>query len=95
MGRTGGFAMSAAVPLREDFSTDDLRRLAKVSRDAGQSRRLLALGRDLRWRQPLGGHPDRRGGPADGAGLGAGLQRRRSGRPDRRQGAGTSAQAER
>ena len=35
--------MSAAVPLREDFSADDLRRLAKASRDAGQSRRLLAL----------------------------------------------------
>src|SRR3954451_22251232 len=43
MGRNRGFAMSAAVPLREDFSADDLRRLAKVSRDAGQSRRLLAL----------------------------------------------------
>lgn len=35
--------MSAAVPLREDFTADDLRLLAKASRDAGQSRRLLAL----------------------------------------------------
>lgn len=35
--------MSAAVPLREDFHADDLRRLARQSRDAGQSRRLLAL----------------------------------------------------
>ena len=35
--------MSAAVPLRPDFSVDDLRRLARASRDAGQSRRLLAL----------------------------------------------------
>lgn len=35
--------MSAAVPLREDFDADTLRRLAKASRDAGQSRRLLAL----------------------------------------------------
>jgi transposase len=35
--------MSAAVPLREDFDADDLRRLARASRDAGQSRRLLAL----------------------------------------------------
>jgi transposase len=35
--------MSAAVPLREDFRADDLRRLARASRDAGQSRRLLAL----------------------------------------------------
>jgi len=35
--------MSAAVPLRADFDADALRRLAKASRDAGQSRRLLAL----------------------------------------------------
>jgi len=32
------------VPLREDFTADDLRRLARASRNAGQSRRLLALG---------------------------------------------------
>lgn len=35
--------MSACVPLRKDFSADDLRQLARRSRDAGQSRRLLAL----------------------------------------------------
>ena len=35
--------MSSAVRLREDFTADDLRRHAKVSRDAGQGRRLLAL----------------------------------------------------
>jgi transposase len=35
--------MSAAVPLREDFDADDLRQLARASRDAGQSRRLLAV----------------------------------------------------
>ncbi len=35
--------MSVAVPLRRDFSAHDLRRLARASRDAGQSRRLLAL----------------------------------------------------
>jgi transposase len=35
--------MSAAVPLRKDVDADDLRRLARASRDAGQSRRLLAL----------------------------------------------------
>ena len=35
--------MPTAVPLREDFTADDLRRLAEASRDAGQSRRLLAL----------------------------------------------------
>jgi transposase len=31
------------VPLREDFRAGDLRRLDRASRDAGQSRRLLAL----------------------------------------------------
>ncbi len=35
--------MAAAVRLRDDFTADDLRRLAKASRDAGQIRRLLAL----------------------------------------------------
>ena len=35
--------MSAAIPLREDFAASELRQLAKASRDAGQSRRLLAL----------------------------------------------------
>lgn len=35
--------MAAAIRLRNDWTADDLRRLAKVSRDAGQTRRLLAL----------------------------------------------------
>lgn len=35
--------MSAAVPLRDDFDTATLRRLAKRSRDPAQLRRLLAL----------------------------------------------------
>ena len=35
--------MGAAIRLREDFKAVDLRCLAKASRDAGQSRRLLAL----------------------------------------------------
>jgi len=35
--------MGSAVKLREDFSAADLRRLAKRSRDANQSRRLLSL----------------------------------------------------
>jgi len=35
--------MGRAVALREDFDGPSLRRLAKSSRDAGQSRRLLAL----------------------------------------------------
>jgi len=43
MGQTKGFAMSAAIRLRDDFAVSALRHLAKASRDAGQSRRLLAL----------------------------------------------------
>ena len=35
--------MGRAVALRDDFNGSDLRRLAKGSKDAGQSRRLLAL----------------------------------------------------
>jgi len=35
--------MAAAIGLRTDFTADDLRRLAKASGDAGQTRRLLAL----------------------------------------------------
>ncbi|SFK45134.1 hypothetical protein SAMN04488125_1022 [Methylorubrum salsuginis] len=35
--------MSEAVDLREDFDADALRRRARTSRDAGQSRLLLAL----------------------------------------------------
>ncbi len=35
--------MAAAIGLRGDYTADDLRRLAKASRDAKQTRRLLAL----------------------------------------------------
>ncbi len=35
--------MAAAIQLRGDHTADDLRRLAKASRDAKQTRRLLAL----------------------------------------------------
>ena len=35
--------MGAALSLREDYSSDDLKRLARASRDANQTRRLLAL----------------------------------------------------
>ena len=35
--------MGTAVPLRDDFSAADLRRLAKRAKDASQSRRLLSL----------------------------------------------------
>ncbi len=35
--------MGAAIPLRADYDGDDLRRRARTSRDADQTRRLLAL----------------------------------------------------
>ena len=35
--------MGAAVALREDYDGPGLRRLAKATKDAGQSRRLLAV----------------------------------------------------
>jgi len=35
--------MGAAIQLRSDYTPDDLRRLARASRDAKQTRRLLAL----------------------------------------------------
>ena len=35
--------MSGAIKVRDDYSGDELRRLAAVSRDGGQSRRLMAL----------------------------------------------------
>jgi transposase len=37
------FAMAAAIPLRPDFSSADLRLNARRTRDASQARRLLAL----------------------------------------------------
>jgi transposase len=38
-----GFAMPSAVRLREDYSAEDLRALARRSKDVNQSRRLLSL----------------------------------------------------
>ena len=35
--------MGAALSLRQDYTSDDLKRLARASRDANQTRRLLAL----------------------------------------------------
>ena len=35
--------MASAVQVRKDYSSDDLRRLARASDDADQTRRLLAL----------------------------------------------------
>jgi hypothetical protein len=38
-----GRAMPSAVKLREDYSAEDLRALARRSKDVNQSRRLLSL----------------------------------------------------
>ena len=35
--------MSIAVRMRDDYSGDELRRLASAARDGGQTRRLMAL----------------------------------------------------
>jgi transposase len=43
MKNRGRFFMAAAIVLRADYGAGDLRRLAKASRDARQTRRLLAL----------------------------------------------------
>jgi transposase len=55
-----GSVMPSAVKLREDFSAEALRRLAKRSKDANQSRRLLSLaairdGMDRREAARIGG----------------------------------------
>jgi len=43
MENNGRFSIGAAIQLRSDYTADDLRRLARSSRDAKQTRRLLAL----------------------------------------------------
>jgi hypothetical protein len=87
--------MTAAILLRDDFDGSALRRLARQSRDAGQSRRLLSpskdgAGRDLRRRLALGRGPDRRRGRADRARLGCPFQRQRFRWSFERQGGGRS-----
>jgi transposase len=44
MANRGLFAMASPIRLRADFDSDAVRRLARSSRDADQTRRLLALG---------------------------------------------------
>ena len=39
--------MAAAISLRDDFDGGALRRLGKLTKDAAQARRLLALAGDL------------------------------------------------
>ena len=43
MAKDGSFAMSSPIALRDDYDGASLRRLAKASKDANQTRRLLAL----------------------------------------------------
>ena len=74
--------MAKAIALRADHGGGRARgRLARASRDAAQTRRLLALVRDPGRREPNGGGADRRGRPPDHPGLGAALQRRGAGGP--------------
>jgi len=42
-GKLGRFAMAAPVRLRDDYTADDVRKVAKQAKDAAQTRRLLAL----------------------------------------------------
>src|SRR4051794_16097990 len=44
-----GFAMAAAIKVRSDYDADGLRALAKQSKDANQTRRLLACQRRSEW----------------------------------------------
>ena len=74
--------MPAAVKLRTDYSVDELRRLAKGSKDANQSRRLLSLaavldGMNRADAARIGGM-DRRHGSPDAARLGSSVQQGRS-----------------
>ncbi len=85
--------MITPIALCPDFDAGSVRRAAKASKEAAQSRRLLALAE-------LYGHTDRccadrRCRVADDQRLGAGLQCRRAGGSDRRQGTGRPGQAER
>ena len=92
-------AMRPPVQLREDYDAPDLRVLAKASRDANQTRRLLTLaaiydGASRREAAKIGGVGVQPFDKLRSAGLGTGLQRRRSARADRRQSAGPPAAVE-
>jgi putative transposase len=58
-----GWVMPSAVRLREDYSAAALRRLAKRSKDAKQSRRLLSLGDPRRNGLARSGQNRRHGSP--------------------------------
>lgn len=73
--------MSAALRLREDYDAPHLRALAKASRDANQTRRLLALA-------AIGGVARQPFDKLRSAQVGGGLQRAWAFGASRRQGAG-------
>src|ERR1700733_807037 len=60
--------MPSAVRLREDYSAEELRGLARRSKSVNQSRRLLSLAGSERDGSRRGGE-DRGHGPTDAAGL--------------------------
>jgi hypothetical protein len=59
--------MPSAVRLREDYSVEDLRALARRSTTVNQSRRLLSLACGPGWNGPGGGGEDWGHGPPDAA----------------------------
>ena len=73
--------MPAAVKLREDFSAQELRALARRAKDVNQSRRLLSLAAVRDGMDRAGGGEDRRHGSPDAARLGSSLQRFGAGGP--------------
>ena len=73
--------MPAAVKMREDYSAEQLRALAKRSKDAHQSSAAAVAGGDPRRDGSRRGGQDRWDGPPDLARLGSSLQREGSGRP--------------
>lgn len=91
----GDFAIGTALAIRVDYTADDLRRLAKQSRDADWSRRLLALSVIMRVvrAQPSGIYW--RGSVADCPRLGRAFQSAKSRWPEDRKGEGPGALAER
>ena len=75
--------MAAPIDLRNDFDSVSLRRLAKRTRDATQSRRLLALAEVYDGGSRTDASRIDGVGPADHSRLGAALQRPRTGRAGR------------
>ena len=87
--------MGSPVSLRDDFDAAALRSLARRTRDASQGRRLLALAAIYDGGSRGDAARDRQCRSADGARLGAAVQRGGAGRSCRRQGAGADAEAQR